>query len=144
MLDRRRIAERMRVLREQRGLTQDELARRTGLSVSTISNIERAVSLPDLGTLENLRAGLEMALWELSCTLTGSDERPDPKRRVLEETLLSASRALPLEDLGLAAAQTSTLARHRGTWQPAAQAARPHKHQHRRTTSGKAAQGSNG
>lgn len=47
-----RLAGRLRALREQRGMTQEQLAARAGISVATVRNIERvAVVEPSLFTV---------------------------------------------------------------------------------------------
>src|SRR5207245_9689579 len=53
-----RIAERVRELRAQRGLSLDALARKSGVSRSMISLIERGESSPTAVVLERLAAGL--------------------------------------------------------------------------------------
>jgi len=47
-----RLAARLRALREQHGLTQEQLAARAGISVATVRNIERATVVePSLFTV---------------------------------------------------------------------------------------------
>jgi len=48
------VADRLRTLRMLRGLTQEELAEKAGLSVSSIGNFERGVHSPSLETLQGL------------------------------------------------------------------------------------------
>ncbi len=45
---------RLKVLRKQADLTQDQLAESTGLTVESISNIERGVFGPKFDNLENI------------------------------------------------------------------------------------------
>ena len=49
---------RVRAIREKAGLTQREVARRSGLDVTYISGIERSVRNPSLMSLEKLAKGL--------------------------------------------------------------------------------------
>src|SRR5438309_1195203 len=60
-----RIAERVRELRAQRGLSLDALARKSGVSRSMISLIERGESSPTAVVLEKLAAGLGVMLASL-------------------------------------------------------------------------------
>jgi transcriptional regulator with XRE-family HTH domain len=46
--------ERIRLLRERRGLLQKELAEKTGLSVQTISNLERGKGAPSISTIKKI------------------------------------------------------------------------------------------
>src|SRR5437899_13073504 len=59
------IAERVRELRAQRGLSLDALARKSGVSRSMISLIERGESSPTAVVLEKLAAGLGVMLASL-------------------------------------------------------------------------------
>jgi transcriptional regulator with XRE-family HTH domain len=60
-----RIAERVRELRSTRGLSLDAVARRSGVSRSMISLIERGESSPTAVVLEKLAAGLGVVLASL-------------------------------------------------------------------------------
>ena len=53
-----RIAQRVRALREERGWTPAELARRSGVTKTTLSRVEAALREPSAGTLESLAGGL--------------------------------------------------------------------------------------
>ena len=59
------LAERLRSLRAERGLTLDTLAGRTGVSRSMISLIERGESSPTAAVLDRLAAGLGVTLASL-------------------------------------------------------------------------------
>lgn len=50
----RRIGQRVRALRESRGLTQEQLAEAIDRSVQTVSNIERGQTLAGLDALESM------------------------------------------------------------------------------------------
>src|ERR1700752_4322176 len=58
----RRIAERVRELRDGKGLSLDQLAGKSGVSRSMISLIERGESSPTAVVLEKLAAGLGVPL----------------------------------------------------------------------------------
>ena len=51
---------RLKQLRKERGITQEKLADMTGLSVESISNIERGLFGPKFDNLEKIAAALEM------------------------------------------------------------------------------------
>lgn len=59
------IGEAIRRLREQRGFSQSELAKRSRLTQATISRIESGSRRGDIETLALLAAGLGLALWIL-------------------------------------------------------------------------------
>jgi transcriptional regulator with XRE-family HTH domain len=59
------IGEAIRYLREEQGLSQSELARRSRLTQATISRIESGSRRGDIETLALLAAGLGLALWIL-------------------------------------------------------------------------------
>ncbi len=60
-----RIGERVRELRKQLSLTQEELAERAGISVSFLSMIERAERMPHLETLVRLTSALGVSLYDI-------------------------------------------------------------------------------
>ena len=59
----RRIGQRLRALRSERGLTIIELAAKAGVSSGNISQIERGNSNPSINTLQKLRSALGVTLW---------------------------------------------------------------------------------
>ena len=56
---------RLQVLRLQAGMTQEELANEIGVTVESISNIERGVYGPKFDNLEKLAAVLDVQAMEL-------------------------------------------------------------------------------
>ncbi len=71
----RHLAERLRVLRQRKKLSQRELARRTGFSASLISQIETGQSRPSVSTLYTLAGVLGTTVYEIFRTFDGS--RPE-------------------------------------------------------------------
>ena len=61
----RRVGRKIRAYREQRGLTQAQLAELVGKGVETISNFERGKTIPALVTLEQIAGHLEVSLMDL-------------------------------------------------------------------------------
>lgn len=69
------IGERLRVLREQRKLSQGDIEKRTGLLRCYLSRVENGHTVPAIETLEKLARALEMPLYQL---LYDGDEPPRP------------------------------------------------------------------
>jgi len=62
---RERFGKRVRVLRKQADLSQEELAARADISVDFVGLIERGVNAPSFETLEKLAEALEVPVREL-------------------------------------------------------------------------------
>jgi len=69
-----RFGDRIRALRLQRGLTQEQLAAMAGLHHTYINSVERAERNPGLTTVEKLARVLDMSVDEL---FAPSTEEPD-------------------------------------------------------------------
>lgn len=81
---------RIKSLRRGRGLTQDQVAERTGLSVNYLSRIERGLENPTLGTLLSLAEALKVDPLDL---FTFEQEESDPRRlRQVVARLVSEAR----------------------------------------------------
>lgn len=76
----RRVADRLKVLRAERGLTLDELAKRSGVSRSMISLIERAESSPTASVLDKLSAALGVTLASMFAEEARVDAQPVARR----------------------------------------------------------------
>ncbi len=59
------IGKRIRELREEKKLSQGEIAQRTGLLRHYISRVENGHTVPSLETLERLAAALDLPLYQL-------------------------------------------------------------------------------
>lgn len=59
------IADRLRTLREQKGLSQGEIEKRTGLLRCYISRVENGHTVPTVETLEKIARALEVPLYQL-------------------------------------------------------------------------------
>jgi transcriptional regulator with XRE-family HTH domain len=91
------VGARVRMLREQRGLSLRTLAQMCNLSPNTISLIERSLSSPAVNTLHNLAAGLEVPI-----TAFFETEEP-PARLVLtrpHERIQNRCPGMIVESLG--------------------------------------------
>lgn len=81
------VGRKIRLLRTARigpRMTQDELARKAGISVSFLSMIERGERAPHLDTLVKLAGALQVPLTELF-SFDGDPEKLDPLYRPLIE-----------------------------------------------------------
>jgi transcriptional regulator with XRE-family HTH domain len=76
-----RIASRLKALRTRQELTLDELARRSGVSRSMISLIERAESSPTASVLDKLSASLGVTLASLFAAEERGDAEPVARRK---------------------------------------------------------------
>jgi transcriptional regulator with XRE-family HTH domain len=72
-----RLQERIKEVRTQFDLTLKDLADRTGLSVSYLSDIERGRTNPSLGTLEALAMALDMSVIDLLTGVEFAGERTE-------------------------------------------------------------------
>ncbi len=68
---------RIRALRRERGLTQEELAQKSGLSVEAVGRIERGAFAPTLETIHKLSGGLGVPFHDLFHA-PSSPEEPSP------------------------------------------------------------------
>jgi transcriptional regulator with XRE-family HTH domain len=62
---RTQFAERLKTLRIEKQLTQEQLAKLTGLSTSFISSMERGINAPSFETLESLAKALDVPVKDL-------------------------------------------------------------------------------
>jgi transcriptional regulator with XRE-family HTH domain len=69
------IGERLRLLREQKKLSQGDIENRTGLLRCYISRVENGHTVPAIETLEKLARALELPLHQF---LYDGDEPPEP------------------------------------------------------------------
>jgi len=58
-------AKRLRLFRHSKGISQEKLAKLTGLSTSFISGMERGIYAPSFETLERLAKTLDISVNEL-------------------------------------------------------------------------------
>jgi transcriptional regulator with XRE-family HTH domain len=59
------IADRLRALREEKGLSQGDIEKRTGLLRPYLSRIENGHTVPSIETLEKMARALEVPLYQL-------------------------------------------------------------------------------
>ncbi len=74
------VAERVRLLRQSRGISQSHLARTCGIAKSTLSQLEAGQSNPTLSTLVALAAALDVAVDDLVAEEGSATEVAPPSR----------------------------------------------------------------
>ena len=62
---RQKFAQRLKTLRNQKGMTQEDLAQDTGLSISFIRAIEQATNAPSFESLEAIANALHVTVKDL-------------------------------------------------------------------------------
>src|SRR5512142_2145450 len=91
------VGQRLRVLREERGISMRTLARNSGLSANALSMIERGLTSPSVSTLNKLAMALEIPITAFF--------RHQPDRQAIVHRKASQRTRVPLlrglwEDLG--------------------------------------------
>ncbi len=108
----RKVGIRIRAVRKQHGLTQEDLAARLERSVEAVSNLERGKSLPGFETLERLSGILDVPIGDFFEFRNGGEGgKEDPHRQELLSSLMRIARRLETGDLAVALEQTKALAR---------------------------------
>ena len=106
-----RLGLRLKAIRKEKKLTQDELAARISRSVDALSNIERGKSLPSFNTIDRLSRVLDVPLK----SLFDFEAAPVPHRKAqLLEELQALARGLSEADLQVAIEQIEALSRRGG------------------------------
>jgi len=88
------IGTKLRSLREEKGLSQGDVEKSTGLLRCYISRIENEHTLPSLETLERFAAALDVPLYQL--VYSGEGEAPTPnlvQRKSLDELAAQPGKA---------------------------------------------------
>jgi len=75
------IGARLRFLREEKGLSQGDVEKSTGLLRCYISRIENGHTVPSLETLERFSAALDVPLYKMFYNGEGEPETPNLVRR---------------------------------------------------------------
>ncbi|QCO08138.1 XRE family transcriptional regulator [Azospirillum brasilense] len=92
----------LRTLREQRNLTQEDLAELIDRSVQAVSKMERGLTLPKLETLIRISEKLNVPLRELVSAFD-PNESADQTRISFEALIIESSRRLDIRDLSIVA-----------------------------------------
>ena len=90
----RTICRRIRLLREQAGLTQAELAEMAGLSEETVGAMERGKYVPSINTLEKIAASFHLELYQVF--------RPEERKRAsaFDHKIEKMAALLRVRDIG--------------------------------------------
>lgn len=78
------IGKRIRQYREERGMSQKELADKIGVSNSRVSNWEQGINRPDADILADLCRVLKVSPSELLDVHLSTDELSDQERKVIQ------------------------------------------------------------
>jgi len=62
-----KFGQRLKCLRKLSKITQEQLAEQTGLTIETISNIERGVHAPRFDNLEKIAEAIDVEVKDLFC-----------------------------------------------------------------------------
>ena len=96
------IGNRLYELREARGLTQEAIAKRIGLTPVRISRVENGYATPTLALLERWAKALDVELYQLFFVGEGKPEAPKLPEHILvqaqERSLLGLFRQMGSED----------------------------------------------
>jgi transcriptional regulator with XRE-family HTH domain len=97
----RRLGERIRELRKERGLSQQGLAERAGgrTSAKHIGAVERGSSVPSATSLVRIAQGLEVTVGELFSTITPGQPPRLPRRTIILARESIQSLASLVDDL---------------------------------------------
>ena len=86
--------ENLKILRKQKGFTQEELADKVHVVRQTVSKWEKGLSVPDAGTLQNIAEVLEVNVNEL----LGADLMKDADRNEVAEQLSRINEQLAIRN----------------------------------------------
>ncbi len=90
------IGRRMSILREQKHLSQQDVATRVGLTTEEIAQIEADTTVPSLDTLEAIAQALEVSLPDLFLNGDIPPRTPHlPDRLTADDIAISSQRDLP-------------------------------------------------
>jgi transcriptional regulator with XRE-family HTH domain len=106
----RKFGIRLRAIRKEAGLTQDELAASIGRSVDAISNIERGKSLPSFEMVLEFSRALNL---ELSVLFDLDGPTRSHRQVMLLERLAAVAITLDEVDLEIAVEQVEVIARRK-------------------------------
>jgi transcriptional regulator with XRE-family HTH domain len=86
------IGERLRIMREEKGFSQGEIEKRTGLLRCYVSRVENGHTIPSIETLEKLARALEIPLYQLFYDGENPPTLPNlPKRKTAEDVAWGGS-----------------------------------------------------
>ncbi len=82
------IGDRLRELRERKGLSQGDIEKRTGLIRCYVSRVETGHTVPNLDTLEKFARALEVPMYQLFYDGENPPKLPNLRKRLTEEDIL--------------------------------------------------------
>lgn len=102
-----RVGLRIKTIRKELNLTQEELAEKIDRTKDAVSNLERGLSLPSFETLETMSKVLDVPIHDFF-DLEG-EENSDRERVELMTQLIVTARQLENDDLHVAVQQITAL-----------------------------------
>jgi transcriptional regulator with XRE-family HTH domain len=106
----RQIGMAVRAARKRRRLTQEALAAEADISMETVSNLERAATLPSVDVLFKLARVLPLDLAALASAVT-NEAGLSKERMRLESELAAITQALPDDQIAVLVDVATALAR---------------------------------
>ena len=105
------LGRRLRAIRTERGMTQEDLGSKIDRTPEAISNLERGEVLPHLETLARISTALNVPLSELliGIGVTLSDDANETEREKLNKDLLDIAKKMSDEDVRLSIYQMKSL-----------------------------------
>ncbi|MBK3776484.1 helix-turn-helix domain-containing protein [Azospirillum brasilense] len=100
----------LRTLREERNLTQEDLAELIDRSVQAVSKMERGLTLPKLETLIRLSAKLNVPLSDLTKVFDCNQSISSERQRI-EFSIIDSSRKISMRDLKILQSITNSFPR---------------------------------
>lgn len=88
----------LRTLREQRNLTQEDLAELIDRSVQAVSKMERGLTFPKLETLIRISKKFQIPLSEI-VSVFDPNEKPDSDRLEIELSIIESAKCMSFNDL---------------------------------------------
>src|ERR1700677_2224082 len=81
------IGDRLRELRQRKGLSQGDIEKRPGLIRCYVSRVENGHTVPSIDTLEKFARALEVPMYQFFYDGENPDKRPNLPKRVTEEDI---------------------------------------------------------
>ena len=88
------LQENIKLIRKDRGLTQEELAIRVNVVRQTVSKWEKGLSVPDAELLQKIAEVLDVSV----CQLLGREEEPEKDRNEVAEQLSRINEQLAIKN----------------------------------------------
>lgn len=108
MNNQNRVGLRIRAIRLEQDLTQDQFAEKIDRAIETVSNIERGKSYPSFETIDRIIDVFGISLHEFFDIAESNDDISKKRAQILEE-IRAITRQLPDQKLEIAVKQLTAL-----------------------------------